>query len=119
MTTTFDTAFLLQGWPELAAEHGRTATYNPLGVTGSSITVVHELDSVIPDYQPTGEVSVRLSTLVCSPADAPNPTERRDTFTIDGQVWSVVKVGRQRPMLELQLERHLQLAVGSGQRFVS
>jgi len=69
-------------------DFGETVTYNPLGVTGSTITAVWEPDSEPEEYGDDGKWSKRRGLLYCSTSDVSSPSNR-DTVTIGGETWQV------------------------------
>ena len=109
--TTFETEFLADAWPDLAAEFGESVTYNPDGGSPATITVVWQPDSIMDGYYEDATMDVKLGVIRCSSADVATP-DICDTFTIGGVTWAVKAIRDQAATVTMQLQRLIQQHVG-------
>ena len=111
MATTFETAFLAAGRPELMHEHGTTVLYKARGLgAGTSITVMFLPGRTLPQYMGLGEQVAEVAVIEASPADTPQP-HVDDTFVRSGETWAVATFAPG-PLVAFQLERRTQRNVG-------
>lgn len=115
VTTTFDTEFRTDAWPDMASKFGRTVTYTPRGGSPTDITVIWDATTVGTMEYPDGQQSIQTAELVEGGGAIVNP-HPEDIATVDGVVWAVTDDGVQQtgPMVVLRLERRTQERLGGG-----
>lgn len=99
----FETRFAAANRGRTLEIHGDSGTYNADGTTSTISAVFYETLTDIVDEKMTVQ-RVREATLLVSSADVPTPSPNKDTWTINGETWSVNRVkSRKAGMITLVL----------------
>ena len=106
--TIFADGLAASGWSMLAAQHGQSATYTPVGGDGVSLTAILGDEEINEDDGPYGIEQMRRRSVFINtdPAAASGGVAEpklNDTITIGTEVWQIESASIESGLAELRV----------------